>query len=110
MQDAQVNRKKSKYWAPYDFLWLMFACEQNLWCKIRDGYINYSEIQKFLNELRKGKVLKEGRLVDGLFKYKQNQVYVPQSKLRLLVLKKNIIILLPIIIEILNKKSTMEWC
>ena len=33
------------------------------------------------------KELKAIKLVDGLLKYKQIQVYVPQSKLRLLLLK-----------------------
>ena len=54
---------------------------------MREGYINYPETQKLLGELRKRKVLKEVKLVDGLFKYKQSWVYVPQGKLRLSVLK-----------------------
>src|ERR1700737_3732947 len=40
-----------------------------------------------LGELRKSKVLKEVKLVDGLFKYKQSWVYVPQGKWRLSVFK-----------------------
>ena len=32
-------------------------------------------------------MLKEVKLVDGLLKYKQSRVYVPQGKLKLLVLK-----------------------
>ena len=59
-----------------------FANEGNLWCKIREGYINYPEAQRLLGELCMGKALKEVRLVDGLLKYKQNGVYVPQRKLR----------------------------
>ena len=35
------------------------------------------------SQLRKDKVLEEVKLVDGLFKYKQSQVYVLQGKLRL---------------------------
>ena len=69
---------------------LMFASEGNLWCKIREGYINYPEAQRLPGELRKGKALNDVRLVDSLLKYKQSWVYVPQSKLRLLVSKKNI--------------------
>ena len=65
----------------------MFAGEENLWWKIREGYINYPEAQKLLGELRKGKAFKEVRLVDGLFKYKQSWVDVLQGKLRLLILK-----------------------
>ena len=42
--------------------------------------MNYPEAQRFLGELHKGKALKEVKLVDGLLKYKQNQVYVPQGK------------------------------
>jgi hypothetical protein len=38
-------------------------------------------------------------LVDGLFKYKQSGVYVPQGKLRLLAFKENIIVSLPAIEE-----------
>jgi hypothetical protein len=34
----------------------------------KGGYINYPEAQKLLGELRKGKALKEVRLVDGLVK------------------------------------------
>ena len=49
-----------------------------------EGCINYPEAQKLLGEFRKGKALKDVRLVDGLFKYKQSLVYVPQRKLRLL--------------------------
>ena len=54
-------------------------------------YINHLEAQRLLRELRKGKAFKELRLVDDLLKHKQSQVYVIQCKLRLLVLKKNII-------------------
>jgi hypothetical protein len=68
----------------------MFAGEENLWCKIREGYINYPEAQKLLGELCKGKALSEVRLVDEFLKYKQNWVYVPQRKLRLFILKEKI--------------------
>ena len=45
--------------------------------KIREGYIDYPEAQRLLGEFRKGMVLKEVRLVNGLLKYKQSRVYVP---------------------------------
>jgi hypothetical protein len=41
----------------------------------------------FQGKLRKGKAFEKVKLVDGLLKYKKNQVYVPQDKLRLLVFK-----------------------
>jgi hypothetical protein len=47
---------------------------------MREGYINYPEAQRLLGELRKGKVLKEVMSVDGLLKYKQSWVYMPQGK------------------------------
>ena len=43
--------------------------------------------QRLLGKLRKGKALKDIKLVDGLLKYKQSRVCVPQGKLRLLELK-----------------------
>ena len=49
---------------------LMYKSEVNLQCKIRDGYLNDPKTQRFLHELRKGKVLQEVKLVDGLLKYK----------------------------------------
>jgi hypothetical protein len=51
----------------------------------------------FLRKLCKGKTLKGVKLVDGLLKYKQSRVYMPQGKLRLLVLKRNIIVPSPAI-------------
>ena len=68
-------------------LWLMYKGEGDLQRKIREGYINDPEAQRLLGELRKGKALKEVKLLDGLLKYKQSRLYVPQGKLRLLVLK-----------------------
>jgi hypothetical protein len=65
----------------------MFAGDGNLWCKRREGYINYPEAQKLLGEFRKGKALKEVRLVDGLFKYKQSWMCVLQANLKLLAFK-----------------------
>ena len=82
-----MNGRSSKHWAPSKFFWLLFTGEGNLWWKIREGYINFPEVQKLLGELCKGKALKEVRLVDVLFKYKQSWVYVPQGKLRLLAFK-----------------------
>jgi hypothetical protein len=52
-------------------------------CDAREGYIDYSEAQRLLGELRKSKALKEVKLVDGLLKDKQSWVYMPQGKLRL---------------------------
>ena len=60
----------------YPILWLMYAGEENLWYKIREGYI-------------KSKALKNMRLVNGLLKYTNRRVYVLQGKLRLLVWEKN---------------------
>ena len=50
-------------------------------------YLKDPKAKRLLGELCKGKVLKEVKLVDGLLKYKQSWVYVPQGKLGLLVLK-----------------------
>ena len=66
---------------------LMYKGEGNLQQKIREGYLKDSKAQRLLGELHKGKALKEIKLVDGLLKYKQSWVYVPQGKLRFLVLK-----------------------
>ena len=66
---------------------LMYKGERNLKWKIREEYLKDLEAQRLLGELRKGKALRKDKLVDGLLKYKQSRVYVPQSKLRLLVLK-----------------------
>lgn len=65
----------------------MYKGEENLQHKIRLGYINNFEAQRFLGELCKGKTLKEVKLINELLKCNQSHVYVPQSKLRLLVLK-----------------------
>jgi hypothetical protein len=50
-----------------------------------------------LGELCKNNALKEMILVDEFLKYKQNRVYVPQSKLRLLVSEQYIVVPLPAI-------------
>jgi hypothetical protein len=55
----------------------MFADEKNLWYSIKEKYINYPEVQKHFGEFCMGKAFKEVKLVDGLLKYKQSQVYVP---------------------------------
>ena len=65
----------------------MYEGEGDLQRKIKEGYINDPEAQRLLGELRKGKAFIEVKLLDGLLKYKQSQLYVSQSKLRLLVLK-----------------------
>ena len=61
--------------------------EGNLQHKIREGYFNDPETQRLLDELHKDKALKEIKLVDGILKFKHSWMYVPQGKLRLLVLK-----------------------
>ncbi len=64
----------------------VYRCKE-LVMQDKGGVFNYPKVQRLLGELCKGKVLKEVRLVDGLFKYKQSRVYMPQGKLRLLVFK-----------------------
>jgi hypothetical protein len=64
---------------------LMYKGEGNWERKIGEGYMKDPEAQRLLGELRKGKKLKELKLVNRLLKYKQSRVYVPQGKLRLLV-------------------------
>ena len=46
--------------------------------------MNDRKEQKLLNELCKDNMLKEVKLVNGLLKYKQNQMYELEGKLRLL--------------------------
>ena len=58
-------------------LQLMYKGEGNLQRKIREWYLKDPEAQRLLGELCKGRALKEVKLVDGLLKYKQSQVYVP---------------------------------
>ena len=43
--------------------------------------------QMCVGELRKGKVIKEIKLLDGLLKFEQSWVYVSQRKLTLLIFK-----------------------
>ena len=62
----------------------------------------------FLGELRKSKVHKEVKLVDGLFKCKQSWVYGPQGKLRLGVWKEECDS--PIVGHRGGKKSAIERC
>ena len=100
--------RSSKQWAPSKFLWLMFVSKDNLWWKIREGYINYPKSQKLVGELRKGKALKEIKLVDGLLKYKQSRMYMLQHKLRLLAFKEKYHS--PIAGYREEKQFTLEWC
>ena len=46
-------------------LWLMYKGECDLHRKLREGYANDPEVQIFLGKLRKGKALKEVKLVDN---------------------------------------------
>ena len=85
--DALSRQEEFHTMSTTQALRLMYKGEGNLQRKIREGYLKDPEAQRLLGELRKGKALKEVKLVDGLLKYKQSRVYVPQGKLRLLVLK-----------------------
>ena len=85
--NALSRREEFHTMSTIQALRLMYKGEGNLQRKIREGYLKDPEAQRLLGELRKGKALKEVKLVDGLLKYKQSRVYVPQGKLRLLVLK-----------------------
>ena len=78
-----------------------------MWCKIQEEYINYPEAQKPLGEFCKSKVLKEVKLMDGLFKYKISRVYVPQGKLTLSLLKVEYD---SPIANHKKKQTTIEWC
>lgn len=60
-------------------LWLMYKGDGNLQWEMKKRYINDPRAQRFLGKLYKGKALKEVKLVDGLVKYKQNQIYMPQK-------------------------------
>jgi hypothetical protein len=86
---------------------MLEVTERYLWCKIREGYLYHPEAQGLLGDLCKGKALKEVKLMDELFKYMQTQVYVPQDKLRLLVLEEEYAS--PISGHI-GGKTPIEWC
>jgi hypothetical protein len=66
---------------------LMYKGEGDLELKIRKGYMKDPKAQRLLGKLRAGKKLKEIKLVDRLLRFKQSWMYIPQGKLRLLVLK-----------------------
>ena len=83
--DALSRREEFHAMSTTQTLQLMYKGEGNLQWKIKEEYLKDLKAQRLLDELCKGKVLK---LVDGLLKYKQSQMYVPQGRLRLLVLKK----------------------
>ena len=87
MPDALSRRKEFHAMSMTQTLRLMYKAEGNLQQKIKEGYLKDPKAQRLLNELRKGKAFKDVKLVDGLLKYKQIQVYIFQGKLRLLVLK-----------------------
>ena len=57
--DALSRHEEFKAIRTIQTLWLIFTGEENLWCKIQDGYITYPKAQKLLGELRKSKVLEE---------------------------------------------------
>ena len=85
--DALSKREELHAISTTQALRLIYKDKINLQWKIREGYFKDPKAQRLLGELHKGMALKEVKLVDGLLKYKQSQVYVPQDKLRLLVLK-----------------------
>ena len=85
--DALSRREEFQAMSTTQVLRLMYKGEGDLERRIREGYMKDPEAQRLLGELRQGKKLKEIKLVDGLLKYKQSRVYVPEGKLRLLVLK-----------------------
>ena len=70
-------------------------------------YINYPKIKSLVGELRKVKALNEVKLVDELLKYMQSWVFVPKSKLRLLVLKEQYDSPFG---DQKEGKTTIEWC
>lgn len=85
--DALSRKEELHAMSTTQVLRLMYRGEGNWERRIREGYMKDPEAQQMLGDLRKGKKLKEIKLVNGLLKYKQSRVYVPQGKLRLLVLK-----------------------
>jgi hypothetical protein len=85
--DALSRKEELHAMSTTQVLRLMYKGEGNWERRIREGYMKDPEAQRMLGDLRKGKKSKEIKLVNGLLKYKQSRVYVPQGKLRLLVLK-----------------------
>ena len=79
MPDALSRHKEFQTMSTTQTLWLMYKGERDLQRKIREGYINEPEAQSLLGELRKGKALKEVKLLDVLLKYKESRLYVPQA-------------------------------
>ena len=87
MPDVLSRREEFHIMNTIQALQLMYKGEGNLQQKLKEEYLKDPKAQRLLDELCKGKALEEVKLVDGLLKYKQSRVYVPQGKLGLLVLK-----------------------
>ena len=85
--DALSRREEFQDMSTTQVLRLMYKGEGSLERRIREGYMKDPEAQRLLGELRSGKRHKQVKLENGLLKYKQSRVYVPQGKLRLLILK-----------------------
>jgi hypothetical protein len=85
--DALSRQEELQAMSKTQVLRLMYKGKRNLEQRIREGYMKDPEAKRLLAELRNGKKFKEIKLIDGLLKYKLNHIYVPQEKLRLLVLK-----------------------
>lgn len=85
--DVLSRQEELQAMSTFQVLRLMYKDERDLKWWIREGCMKDPKAHRLLGELKVGKKLKEIKLVDGLFKFKQSWVCVPQGKLRLLVLK-----------------------
>jgi hypothetical protein len=83
--DALSRQEELQVVTTTQVLRLTYKDKGGLEQRIRKGYMKDPKAQRLLAELRANKKLKEIKLVDGLLKFKQSQVYVLQGKLRLLV-------------------------
>jgi hypothetical protein len=85
--DVLSRREELQAMSTFQVLRLIYKGERDLEWWIREGCMKDPEAYRLLGELKVGKKLKEIKLVDGLLKFKQSWMCVPQGKLRLLVLK-----------------------
>jgi hypothetical protein len=65
------RQEKLQPMSTIQILWFMFTDERNLWCKLKEWYIEYPKTQNILSEFCKGMALKEVKFVNILLKYKQ---------------------------------------